>query len=129
MELLRRQDRRAQTATHCRAPKRATPATIGEKNRQHRLHENGRVPSISRRDLCEIGHLIGGEEVKGTSGRFGDIFNPNTGDVQAKVGVLADKSEVEKAIANAAAAFPAGPPPAAPRPRHVQIPRTDPARI
>ncbi|MGB8632862.1 MAG: aldehyde dehydrogenase family protein, partial [Xanthobacteraceae bacterium] len=56
--------------------------------------------------MREIGHFIGGKAVKGTSGRFGDVFNPNTGEVQAKV-ALADKSEVEKAIANAQAAFPA----------------------
>ena len=35
--------------------------------------------------MREIGHFIGGKEVKGTSGRFGDVFNPNTGEVQAKV--------------------------------------------
>src|ERR1700677_2614358 len=56
--------------------------------------------------MREIGHLIGGKEVKGASGRFGDVFDPNTGEVAAKV-ALADKSEVEKAIANAEAAFPA----------------------
>ncbi len=33
----------------------------------------------------EIGHFIGGKHVKGTSGRFADIFNPNTGEVSAKV--------------------------------------------
>src|ERR1700692_1918399 len=54
--------------------------------------------------MRDIGHFIGGKEVKGASGRFGDVFNPNTGEVQAKV-ALADKSEVEKAIANAEAAF------------------------
>ena len=35
--------------------------------------------------MREIGHFIGGKTVKGTSGRFGDVFNPNTGEVQAKV--------------------------------------------
>src|ERR1700739_114396 len=55
--------------------------------------------------MREIGHFIGGKAVKGTSGRFGDVFNPNTGEVQAKV-ALAAKSEVEAAIANAQAAFP-----------------------
>src|ERR1700757_1386308 len=55
--------------------------------------------------MREIGHFIGGKAVKGTSGRFGDVFNPNTGEVQAKV-ALAAKSEVEKAITNAEAAFP-----------------------
>src|SRR6204780_1227973 len=54
--------------------------------------------------MRDIGHFIGGKEVKGASGRTGDVFNPNTGEVQAKV-ALASKSEVEKAIANAQAAF------------------------
>src|SRR5271169_4686362 len=56
--------------------------------------------------MREIGHFIGGKAVKGTSGRFGDVFNPNTGEVQAKV-ALAKHSEVEAAIANAQAAQPA----------------------
>src|SRR5512141_3496046 len=56
--------------------------------------------------MREIGHFIGGNTVKGTSGRFGDVFNPNTGEVQAKV-ALAKHSEVEHAIANAEAAQPA----------------------
>jgi malonate-semialdehyde dehydrogenase (acetylating) / methylmalonate-semialdehyde dehydrogenase len=56
--------------------------------------------------MRDIGHFIGGKEVKGASGRQGDVFNPNTGEVQAKV-ALANKSEVENAIANAEAAFPA----------------------
>src|SRR5262244_4030511 len=53
--------------------------------------------------MREIGHFIGGKGVAGTSGRSGDVFNPNTGEVQAKVS-FANKSEVEQAIANAAAA-------------------------
>ena len=55
--------------------------------------------------MRDIGHFIGGKEVKGGSGRTGDVFNPNTGEVQAKV-AFASKSEVEQAIANAAAAQP-----------------------
>src|SRR3974377_1878510 len=55
--------------------------------------------------MREIGHFVGGKIVKGTSGRFGDVFNPNTGEVQAKV-ALASKAEAEQAITNAAAAFP-----------------------
>ncbi len=55
--------------------------------------------------MREIGHFIGGKEVKGTSGRFGDVFDPNTGAVQAKV-ALAKHSEVEHAIVVAAAAQP-----------------------
>lgn len=56
--------------------------------------------------MREIGHFIGGKTVKGASGRSGDVFDPNTGEVQAKV-ALANKSEVEAAIANAEAAQPA----------------------
>ena len=55
--------------------------------------------------MREVGHFIGGKVVKGTSGRQGDVFNPNTGEVQAKV-ALASKADVEAAIANAAAAQP-----------------------
>src|SRR6186713_1329206 len=55
--------------------------------------------------MRDIGHFIGGKQVLGTSGRTGDVFNPNTGEVQARV-ALASKSEVEKAIANAQTAFP-----------------------
>jgi malonate-semialdehyde dehydrogenase (acetylating)/methylmalonate-semialdehyde dehydrogenase len=58
---------------------------------------DGRTP------MREIGHFIGGKVVKGQSGRFGDVFDPNTGEVQAKV-ALAKKAEVETAIANADAA-------------------------
>ncbi|MFZ2080955.1 MAG: aldehyde dehydrogenase family protein, partial [Xanthobacteraceae bacterium] len=56
--------------------------------------------------MREIGHFVGGKTIKGTSGRFGDVFNPNTGEVQARV-ALATKAEMEKAVANAEAAFPA----------------------
>src|SRR5690242_17608976 len=55
--------------------------------------------------MREIGHFIGGKAVAGTSGRFGDVFDPNTGEVQAKV-ALARRSEVEHAIADAEAAQP-----------------------
>src|ERR1700681_1353528 len=53
-----------------------------------------------------IGHFIGGKEVAGTSGRTGDVYDPNTGEVQAKVD-FAGPAEVEAAIANAQAAQPA----------------------
>ena len=53
-----------------------------------------------------IGHFIGGKEVSGNTGRTGDVFDPNTGEVQAKV-ALASKADTEQAIANAAAAQPA----------------------
>src|ERR1051326_7392193 len=56
--------------------------------------------------MREIGHFIGGKPVKGTSARYGDVCNPNTGEVQAKL-AFAKRSEVEHAIGVAQAAFPA----------------------
>src|SRR5215472_13816839 len=55
--------------------------------------------------MRQIGHFIGGKEVAGDSGRSGDVYEPNTGEVQAKV-ALADRGEVERAIAVAQAAQP-----------------------
>lgn len=57
-------------------------------------------------NMREIHHFIGGDLIKGTSGRSADILNPNTGEVQGKV-ALADVSEVDKAVRNAEEAFPA----------------------
>jgi len=51
----------------------------------------------------EITHFIGGEHVRGKSGRYADVFDPNTGEVQARV-PLATQDEVKAAIANAALA-------------------------
>ena len=56
--------------------------------------------------MREVQHFIGGKSVTGTSGRFGDIYNPNTGEVQARV-ALANEVELDLAVANAATAFPA----------------------
>jgi len=50
-----------------------------------------------------IQHFIGGKLVEGRSGRFGDVFNPNTGEVQARV-ALADAGEMDAAVQSAAAA-------------------------
>jgi malonate-semialdehyde dehydrogenase (acetylating) / methylmalonate-semialdehyde dehydrogenase len=48
----------------------------------------------------ELTHFINGAHVAGTSGRFSDVFDPSTGEVQARV-PLASTAEVEAAIANA----------------------------
>jgi len=48
-----------------------------------------------------IGHWINGKHVAGTSGRFADVFNPATGEVQARV-ALASKAELDAAAADAA---------------------------
>ncbi|MEL6575738.1 MAG: CoA-acylating methylmalonate-semialdehyde dehydrogenase [Pseudomonadota bacterium] len=54
----------------------------------------------------ELTHFIGGKHVKGTSGRFADVYNPATGEVQAKV-PLANAAEMAAAVENAKAAQPA----------------------
>ncbi len=56
--------------------------------------------------MNRLHHFVGGAPLAGTSGRYADVFNPNTGDVQAQV-ALASRGETEAAIANAAAAQPA----------------------
>ena len=53
----------------------------------------------------EVAHFIGGAAQAGASGRFGDVFNPNTGQVQAKV-PLANVSEIELAVQSALKAQP-----------------------
>jgi malonate-semialdehyde dehydrogenase (acetylating)/methylmalonate-semialdehyde dehydrogenase len=56
--------------------------------------------------MQELTHYIGGAHVKGTSGRFADVYNPATGEVQAKV-PLANAQEMANAVAIAAKAQPA----------------------
>ncbi len=56
--------------------------------------------------MREIHHYINGEHVAGTSGRFADVFNPATGEVQAKV-PLANAGELAQAVTAAEAAQPA----------------------
>ncbi|MBS0278824.1 MAG: CoA-acylating methylmalonate-semialdehyde dehydrogenase [Proteobacteria bacterium] len=55
--------------------------------------------------MKEIGHFISGKVVAGTSGRFGDVFNPATGEIQAKV-ALASRAEMRKAVDAALKVFP-----------------------
>ena len=56
--------------------------------------------------MQELTHYINGEHVKGTSGRFADVYNPATGELQAKT-PLASVAEMDNAVAIAAAAQPA----------------------
>ncbi len=56
--------------------------------------------------MNELTHWINGKHVKGTSGRFSDVMNPATGEVQAKV-PLATVAELDAAVADAAKAQPA----------------------
>ena len=39
----------------------------------------------------ELTHFIGGQHVTGTSNRFSDVFDPNTGEVQARVPLASDR--------------------------------------
>ncbi|ESQ82635.1 methylmalonate-semialdehyde dehydrogenase [Asticcacaulis sp. AC466] len=53
--------------------------------------------------MRDIHHLINGKSVAGTSGRFGDVYDPNTGQVQARV-ALATAAEIDDAVRKAAKA-------------------------
>ncbi|MCF6291984.1 MAG: CoA-acylating methylmalonate-semialdehyde dehydrogenase [Robiginitomaculum sp.] len=53
-----------------------------------------------------IDHFINGQAIAGASERFSNVFDPNTGAVQATT-PLANNSEVDAAVAAAEAAFPA----------------------
>jgi malonate-semialdehyde dehydrogenase (acetylating)/methylmalonate-semialdehyde dehydrogenase len=47
--------------------------------------------------MRDVQHFVNGKTVTGTSGRFGDIYNPNTGEVQARVQFATDQ-EVDDAV-------------------------------
>lgn len=51
----------------------------------------------------QLTHYVGGKHRPGTSGRFADVYNPSTGQVQAQV-PLVSADEVRDVIANAAEA-------------------------
>ena len=57
-----------------------------------------------RTSLRDINHFIDGASLAGTSGRFADVFNPNTGEVQARV-QLASVEEMDRAVQSAQNAF------------------------
>ncbi|MBZ8119041.1 CoA-acylating methylmalonate-semialdehyde dehydrogenase [Roseovarius sp. LXJ103] len=55
--------------------------------------------------MTEMHHFINGALTKGTSGRFSDVFNPATGEVQGKL-PLATSEELDQAVQIAKAAQP-----------------------
>jgi len=57
-------------------------------------------------ELKLIGHWIGGETVRGGSGRSGPVYNPATGEQTGEVD-FASTEDVDRAVAAAKAAFPA----------------------
>ena len=50
--------------------------------------------------MREITHFINGKSVAGVSGRFGDVYDPNTGQIQARV-ALASAAEIDDAVQKA----------------------------
>jgi malonate-semialdehyde dehydrogenase (acetylating)/methylmalonate-semialdehyde dehydrogenase len=56
--------------------------------------------------MRDIRHFVNGSSFEGASGRFGEVFNPNTGEVQARV-QLATAGELDLAVQAALTAFPA----------------------
>ena len=57
-------------------------------------------------EMKTLTHFINGEYVEGTSGRFGDVFNPATGEVQARV-PMANAADIDAAVKGAMAVQPA----------------------
>jgi malonate-semialdehyde dehydrogenase (acetylating) / methylmalonate-semialdehyde dehydrogenase len=60
--------------------------------------------SESKQALREITHWIDGQKIAGASGRFGDVYNPATGIVQARL-PFGNQEELQRAVASSAAAF------------------------
>jgi len=59
--------------------------------------------SVRERIMRDIAHFVNGQAFNGASGRFGDVFNPNTGEVQARVQFATD-DEIDAAVQAAAKA-------------------------
>jgi malonate-semialdehyde dehydrogenase (acetylating)/methylmalonate-semialdehyde dehydrogenase len=59
--------------------------------------------------MRDIDHFIAGAAFVGAGQRFGQVFNPNTGEPQARVR-FAEVSELDRAVQAAREAFPIGGP-------------------
>jgi malonate-semialdehyde dehydrogenase (acetylating)/methylmalonate-semialdehyde dehydrogenase len=64
-----------------------------------------RVAVSETSSLPVVPHFIGGRPVEGTSGRYGEVYNPATGTLARRVS-FASAAEVNAAVAAASAAFP-----------------------
>ena len=62
------------------------------------------APTPSATGIRTIEHFIDGAYVAGSSGRFGDVYDPTAGTVAARV-ELAGRADVDRAIASSAHAF------------------------
>ncbi|MBO7935960.1 CoA-acylating methylmalonate-semialdehyde dehydrogenase [Streptomyces sp. S9] len=63
------------------------------------------VREHERASVRELTHFVGGKHTPGTSGSYGEVYDPNTGEVQALV-PLASRAETEAAVADAVDAQP-----------------------
>ena len=63
------------------------------------------TPALRQADVATLAHWIGGKRTPGTSGRFGDVFTPATGELGCRV-PFASAAEVARAVETAKAAFP-----------------------
>jgi len=63
------------------------------------------LTTLTSETVRTVTHWIDGVAVAGVSGRSSDVYNPATGKVQAKV-PLANRAEMDRAVASAQAAFP-----------------------
>jgi malonate-semialdehyde dehydrogenase (acetylating) / methylmalonate-semialdehyde dehydrogenase len=68
--------------------------------------EATRMNAAVTTELKVIDHWIGGEPVRGSSGRTGPVYNPATGQQTGEVG-FASAEDIDLAVATAQAAFPA----------------------
>jgi malonate-semialdehyde dehydrogenase (acetylating) / methylmalonate-semialdehyde dehydrogenase len=64
------------------------------------------TPSAESAPTQVVPLFIGGQAVEASSGRFGTVYHPSSGTAARRVG-FASRSDVDAAIAAAAAAFPA----------------------
>ena len=55
--------------------------------------------------MSDVHHFIGGQRIEGSSGRWGEVVNPATGERSRRV-ALGGAAEVDRAVKAAAAAFP-----------------------
>ncbi|QUD87988.1 CoA-acylating methylmalonate-semialdehyde dehydrogenase [Phenylobacterium montanum] len=55
--------------------------------------------------MRQIANFVNGQASESTSGRFGDVYNPNTGEVQARVG-LSSEADMDRAVKSALTAQP-----------------------
>ncbi len=63
------------------------------------------VREHERASVRELTHFVGGKHTPGASGSYGEVYDPNTGEVQALV-PLASRAETEAAVADAVDAQP-----------------------